>query len=121
MKKTLLGHKFAAHAGPTITLKYYGNEKLSPTRAMFASFSAKDNATMRGGGKGGWKGPGFTGRCFVSGPFSCAKDTVNLKPVKLLFLTCSSADVYARTFLILHKKGVGGGRERKGFLSDEEA
>lgn len=29
----------------TITLKYYGNEKLSPTRAMFASFSAKDNAT----------------------------------------------------------------------------
>lgn len=122
MKKTLLGHKFAAHAGPTITLKYYGNEKLSPTRAMFASFSAKDNATMRGGGErgrrgGGWKGPGFTGRCFVSGPFSCAKDTVNLKPVKLLFLTCSAADVYARTFLILHKKGGG----RKGFLSDEEA
>lgn len=32
---------------------------------------------------------GFTGRCFVSGPFSSAKDTVNLKPAKLLFLTCS--------------------------------
>jgi len=42
-RKTLLGHKFAR--ADTITLKYYGNEKLSPTRAMFASFSAKDNAT----------------------------------------------------------------------------
>lgn len=79
-----------------------------------------------GGGKGGWKGPGFTGRCFVSGPFSCAKDTVNLKPVKLLFLTCSSADVYARTFLILHKKGVGGEGEegvfkrREGLTFDNE-
>lgn len=28
---------------------------------------------------------GFTGRCFVSGPLSSAKDTVNLKPVKLFF------------------------------------
>lgn len=39
---------------------------------------------------------------------------MNLKPVKLLFLTCSSADVYARTFLILHKKGVGGGEGEEG-------
>lgn len=44
-RKTLLEHKFAGV--DTITLKYYGNEKLSPTRAMFASFSAKDNATTR--------------------------------------------------------------------------
>lgn len=36
---------------------------------------------------------GFTGRCFVSGPFSSAKDTVNLKPAKLLFLTCSRRNV----------------------------
>lgn len=94
-KNFIGGINLHGHAGATITLKYYGNEKLSPTRAMFASFSAKDNATMRevGRGRGGWKGPGFTGRCFVSGPFSRAKDTVNLKPVKLLFLTCSAADV----------------------------
>lgn len=42
---------------------------------------------------------GFTGRCFVSGPFSSAKDTVNLKPVKLLFLICSrrnAADEFSR-------------------------
>lgn len=95
-KNFIGGINLHGHAGATITLKYYGNEKLSPTRAMFASFSAKDNATMREVGRGrggGWKGPGFTGRCFVSGPFSRAKDTVNLKPVKLLFLTCSAADV----------------------------
>lgn len=69
MKKTLLGHKFAAHAGPTITLKYYGNEKLSPTRAMFASFSAKDNATMRGGGEGGLEGSRIYGTLFCKWTF----------------------------------------------------
>lgn len=44
---------------------------------------------------------GFTGRCFVSGPFSSAKDTVNLKPVKLLFLSCVRGETYPTNFLTL--------------------
>lgn len=70
------------------------------------------------GGGGGWKGPGFTGRCFVSGPFSRAKDTVNLKPVKLLFLTCSAADVTR----VLFSYYTGGGvfKRRGGLTFDNE-
>lgn len=66
-EKTLLGHKFAGHAGATITLKYYGNEKLSPTRAMFASFSAKDNATM--GRRRGLEGSRIYGTLFCKWTF----------------------------------------------------
>lgn len=58
-----------------ITLKYYGNEKLSPTRAMFASFSAKDNATTgkRGGmtAAPGGKGEGEGGLGRIYGTLFC--------------------------------------------------